>query len=144
MARAILDVKSIRGATVPPRILILPVKNRTRFRMETDVFTVLIRDLLIENAGERVVFLDRDAPGLPRAKPLEGVAEHTKGFSPEQLGGVQFFLKGELYSISKGSPRGVSDWIVYSFQLVDIKSSDIVWSKSYETKKEGIPGIVYR
>jgi hypothetical protein len=135
MARAIVASPGICDRESPARVLILPVRNRTRFRIDTEVFTVLIRDILIENAGGKVRFLDRFSSSSP--------GENEKSFMG-RLGGVDYFLRGELHSISKSTGAGVSDWVVYSFTLVDRVSSEIVLSKSYETKKEGILGVVYR
>ena len=145
MARDIIALPQVANAGLKPRILILPVLNRTRFRIETDVFTLTIRDLLIQNASDKVVFFDRKASSLP-SNILKGESEDVKksGFTKEQIAGIDFYLKGEIYSISKASEQGVSDWIHYSFILVDSKNSDIIWSGSYETKKVGKAGVLYQ
>lgn len=145
MARAIVDLPAVSQAKSKPRILILPVRNKTRFRIEADMFTVTIRDLLIQNAADRVVFLDRNASTLP-SNMLDNKAQAswTPAYTKEQLEKVNYYLKGEIHSISKASRGGVSDWIHYSFMLVDTKTSDILWSGSYETKKEGLSGIIYQ
>ena len=135
MARAIVVSPAVQNKQTPPRILILPVRNRTRFRIDTEIFTVIIRDIMIENAGDKVKFLDRFSSELPGEK---------EGDFEKRLDGVNYYLKGELHSISKSSSAGISDWVVYSFQLIDKQSSDIVLSKSYETKKEGILGVIYQ
>lgn len=135
MARSIVVSRAVQHRQTPPRILILSVRNRTRFRIDTEIFTVMIRDILIENAGDKVRFLDRFSSELPGEKESD---------FEKRLSGVDYYLKGELHSISKSSTNGISDWVVYSFQLIDKQSSDIILSKSHEIKKEGIFGVIYR
>lgn len=48
-----------------------------------------------------------------------------------------------ITALSKGTRAGVSDYMLYSFQLID-NNGTILWMKSYETKKQGNTGIMYR
>ena len=145
MARALLDLPEFnKAANERPAILILPVRNYTRFRIDTAVFTATIRDLLLEQAGERLAFLDPTVPSELQGKPLVEVTPEAVAANPDLFKNINFFLKGELHSVSVAAPQGVSDYIRYSFQLVNRRDARVVGNGSYETKKEGLHGIVYQ
>jgi len=143
LVRELVGIPEISQAINPPRIALLPVKNRTRFRIDADVFTVLMQNLLIKHAGDRVRFVRREILKdiiKERERKREGIYD-SSGQKP--IAGTDFFLEGELRSLSVGTSAGVSDWILYSFKLSDAESGIIVWSGSYQTKKEGLWGTVY-
>lgn len=54
-----------------------------------------------------------------------------------------FKLSARITALSKGSMEGVSDYLLYTFKLVD-RDDTVRWSKSYETKKQGKVGVMYR
>src|ERR1017187_9702405 len=56
MARSILGTPAIASATTPPRIVIDPVENATRFPIDKNLFSDRIRILLNSKATGRVVF----------------------------------------------------------------------------------------
>src|SRR6476620_9817940 len=60
MARGILSVPQIANARGVPRVVLLPVKNDTRFPIDKDIFLKEIRANLNEKAGGKVIFLARD------------------------------------------------------------------------------------
>ena len=39
---------------------------------------------------------------------------------------------------------GTSDYILYSFQLIDPRTTEIVWEDSAEIKKQGLEDAAYR
>lgn len=144
MCRSILSTPEITNAEGRPTIALLPVINRTRFRIDADILTEKMRNQLIQFAGDKVRFLARE-----RIQEIEAERDDKRdgrfdASSKKNLMGADFFLTGTLRSISKASARGQSDYIVYSFQLEDAESSAIVWSDEYETKKEGLWGTIYR
>jgi len=128
MARSLLDVLKAKESGAKPVIVVLPVRNRTRFRVDTALFTDMIRDILIEHASDKAVFLIGKDVGGP----------------VEKFEKADFHLRGDLRAISKSSPRGISDWVYFSFQLIDKGNGAIVWSRRYEKKAEGQWGVVYQ
>ena len=61
----------------------------------------------------------------------------------EFLGG-DYFLTGELQGLSTRTKAGTSDYILYAFQLIDVRTSAIVWEDSAEIKKQGLEDAAYR
>jgi PBP1b-binding outer membrane lipoprotein LpoB len=146
MARRIMATPEIARASVdtPPMIVLEPVRNGTAFVIDTDILIVKIRGLLNEHTAGRVKFLARerlDSIEAERSAKREGVFTAS---SEKQLKGADFFLTGELKSISKSRDGDRSDYILYSFQLIDTEDSTLVWEGQYEVKKEGKQGTVYR
>jgi len=144
MCRSILSTPEIAYAKGRPRIALLPVENRTRFRIDAEIFTMKMRNELIKFAGGKMRFIARNRLGSIEAERDDKRDGRFDASSEKNLSGADFFLTGTLRSISKAAGRGLSDYIVYSFELIDAESSDIVWAGEYETKKEGLWGTVYR
>ena len=144
MGSKILSTPEIARATSAPTIVLEPVRNGTRFVIDTDILLVKLRGQLLENANGRVRFLARDrldAIEKERAAKRDGVFTAS---SEKALKGADFFLTGDLRSISKARDSKRSDYIVYSFQLIDAEDSTIIWEGQHEVKKEGKRGTTYR
>ena len=62
----------------------------------------------------------------------------------QELKGADFFLTGKLSGLTTKTKAGVSDYILYTFQLVDARTSDILWEDSAEIKKQGVEDAAYR
>jgi PBP1b-binding outer membrane lipoprotein LpoB len=147
MARSILSIPEIAGAAGVPRITLDPVVNETRFPINKDIFLTRIRTELNTKAQGRVRFLARDRMGtLERERTLKQSGEVTASADPNvvEFKGADFFLTGRLQGHSSRNSRGVSDYILYAFQLVDARTSDIVWEDSAEIKKQGTEDAAYR
>ena len=56
---------------------------------------------------------------------------------------AEYNLTCEITSLSKGSSEGRVDYLLYTFKLVD-KRNFVKWIESYETKKQGKVGVMYR
>jgi len=143
MAREITGIEWPKEGEMP-RIAVLPVENQTRFRIDSKVLQNKLVKELVNFARGRVVFLARDseeAVMAERAKKRSGMYDKGK---EKALYGADYLLKGEMRALSKASRDGVSDYIVYSFSLIDAESSAILWMSDYETKKVGNVGVIYQ
>lgn len=144
MARKIMATPQIVGATTPPTIVLEPVRNGTRFVIDTDILIIKMRGVLLENTMGKVTFLARerlDAIQRERSAKREGVFTSS---DEKALKGADFFLTGELLSISKARDGDRSDYILYTFQLIDAEDSTIVWEGQQDVKKVGKKGTTYR
>lgn len=144
MSGRILTTPQIARATSPPTIMLDPVRNGTRFVIDTDILTIRLRGALGEHASGRVKFLARerlDSVQKERSAKRDGVFTAS---SEKQLLGADFILTGELLSISKARDSQRSDYILYTFQLIDAEDSSIVWEGQHEVKKVGKRGTTYR
>lgn len=147
MARSILSVPAIARAQTPPRIVLDPVKNETRFPINKDIFNDRIRIQLNSKATGRVIFLARDRMDvLERERNLKQSGQVTASADPSvvEFKGADFFLTGKLAGLTTKTSQGTSDYILYSFQLIDARTSEIVWEDSAEIKKQGLEDAAYR
>jgi PBP1b-binding outer membrane lipoprotein LpoB len=147
MARGILGVPEIAHARTTPRIVLDPVKNETRFPINKDIFNDRILNRLMEHAAGKVRFLARDRmAALERERNLKRTGQVTASADPNvnEFRGADYFLTGKLQGMSTRTSQGTSDYIMYSFELIDARTSEIVWRGSAEIKKQGLEDAVYR
>jgi len=147
MARSILDTPQIKNANGTPRVVLDPVLNETRFAINKDIFLTRIRTSLNRNARGRVIFLARERmQTLEREQQLKQSGAVTSSSDPNvvEFKGADFFLTGKLQGMTTRTSKGVSDYVLYSFQLIDARTSDILWEDSAEVKKQGLEDAAYR
>jgi len=147
MARSIIGIPQVANAQGQPRILLDPVVNETRFPINKDIFLTRIRVMLNSKAGGKVVFLARDRMGaLERERDLKQSGAVTSSSDPNvvEFKGGDFLLTGKLSSLTTRTSQGVSDYVLYTFQLIDVRTSDIIWEDFAEIKKQGLEDAAYR
>ena len=147
MARSILNTREIANAQGMPRIVLQPVDNQTRFPINKDIFLTKIRVELNSKAGGKVRFLARDQmAALERERDLKQAGQVTSSSDPHvvEFKGADFFLTGTLQGLTTKSSKGTSDYILYTFRLVDARTSDIIWEDQAEVKKQGLEDAAYR
>lgn len=148
MARGILERPEIQKAASVPRIVLLPVKNETRFPINKDIFLDEIMSLMNERAGGKVRFLARDRMAeLEAERELKRSGQVTPGATNplgNQFKGGDFMLTGKLTGQTTRTAAGTSDYILYLFELIDPTTTEIVWSGSHRIKKQGQSDAAYR
>jgi len=147
MARSILDTPQVRNAHSPPVVVLDPVMNETRFPINKDMFLTRIQVLLNSKCEKKVQFLARDRmAALERERDLKRSGQVTSSSDPNvvEFKGGDFFLTGKLQSLTTRNSRGISDYVLYSFELVDARTSAIVWQDFAEIKKQGLEDAAYR
>jgi penicillin-binding protein activator len=147
MARSILGIPQIAQAMTPPVVLLDPVVNDTRFPINKELFLTRIRVLLNSKSAGRVQFVARDrmaALERERAMQQSGQVTATRDANVIEYKGGDFVLTGTLQGLSTRTSRGTSDYILYSFQLIDARTSAIVWEDFAEVKKQGLEDAAYR
>jgi hypothetical protein len=147
MLRSILDTPVIAEAERVPTVVLLPVENNTRFPINKDIFLSLIKVRLNSEARGKVRFLARDEmEAIKKERELKRSGEYdydpTKR-SAKLLGG-DYFLTGKLEGMSQRGPEGASDYVLYTFRLIDAETTEEVWEDYAQIKKEGLDDVVYR
>lgn len=144
MAREIVGVRWPETGEVP-RIALLPVENHTRFRVDPKVIQNKLLVNLVKYSAGRVVFLPRDSEAqvmAEREKKRAGM--YDQGEKAQAMAGADYLLKGEMRSLSKSGEGGVSDYITYTFQLINAETGAALWAGDYETKKAAETSVVYQ
>jgi penicillin-binding protein activator len=147
MARSIMSIPQIANAAVPPVVVLDPVDNQTRFPINKDIFLTRIRTELNSKTRGRVMFLARDRmAALERERNLKREGALTAASDPrvQEFKGADFFLTGSLQGLSTRTRAGTSDYILYAFQLIDARTSVIIWEDAAEVKKQGLEDAAYR
>src|SRR6266576_5214213 len=125
MARSILNVRQIANAQGTPRILLDPVDNETRFPINKDIFLSRIRIALNSKSQGKVTFLAREKmAALEKERQLKLSGQVTSSTDPNvvQFKGGDFILTGKLQGLTTKTAAGTSDYILYSFQLIDVST----------------------
>ncbi|MCC6819758.1 MAG: penicillin-binding protein activator LpoB [Verrucomicrobia subdivision 3 bacterium] len=147
MSRSILGIPQIANAPTPPIIVLDPVDNQTRFPLNKDIFLTRIRTQLNSKSAGKVTFLARDRmAALEKERNLkrEGAVTATSDPAKQEFLGANYFLTGSLQGLSTRTSKGTSDYILYAFQLIDARTSAIIWEDSAEIKKQGLEDAAYR
>jgi len=147
MARSILETQQIQRAQGQPRVVLLPIENNTRFAINKDMLLTRVRARLNSQTRGKVVFLARERmAALEKEQQLKQSGQVTSGSDPNvvEFQGADFFLTGRLDGSTTKSSRGVSDYILYTFQLIDSRTSAIIWEDMAEIKKQGLDDAAYR
>lgn len=147
MARSILGIAQIANAATPPIVVLDPVDNQTRFPINKDIFLTRIRTQLNSKSAGKVTFLARDRmAALEKERNLkrEGAVTATADPVKQEFKGADYFLTGTLQGLSTRTTKGTSDYILYAFQLIDARTSAIVWEDNAEIKKQGLEDAAYR
>jgi penicillin-binding protein activator len=147
MARSILATPQIANAQGTPCVVLDPIRNNTRFPINKDIFLTRIRAQLNSKAAGKVSFLARDRmEALEKERNMKQTGEVTANADPNvvEFKGADFFLTGTLEGDSTRTSAGTSDYILYDFQLIDARTSAIVWEDSAEIKKQGLEDAAYR
>lgn len=85
-------------------------------------------------------------PNIIKDRLLTDLVEFSQGGMlrfTENPDGADYLLSSRITALSKGSSAGVSDYLLYSFKMVD-RDDTVVWMRAYETKKQGDVGVMYR
>jgi PBP1b-binding outer membrane lipoprotein LpoB len=147
MARSILSIPQIANASGQPRIVLDPVVNETRFAINKDIFLSRIRAQLNSKAQGKVIFLARDRmAALEKERAMKQSGQVTSSSDPNvvEFKGGDYLLTGKLEGLTTRTSAGTSDYVLYTFQLVDFRSTDIIWEDSAEIKKQGLEDAAYR
>mgnify|MGYP002631763365 CR=1 FL=1 len=129
----------------PAKVAVLPVENRSRFLIDQDIFTTLLTDQLIQNAAGQMAVVNRDLlDQILQERDMKARGEVSSNGRPQALAGVDYFLEGEVRSLSASTNRAQTDYVVIRFQLTDAETGIVGWSNSYEMKKEGSWGVMYQ
>ncbi len=147
MARSILTIPQIASAATPPIVVLDPVDNQTRFAINKEIFLTRIRTELNSKTRGKVQFLARDRmAALEKERNLKREGALTASSNPtlQEFKGADYLLTGSLQGLSTRTKAGTSDYILYAFQLIDARTSAIVWEDAAEVKKQGLEDAAYR
>ena len=147
MARGLLGLEQISAAKSPPYIVLDPVLNETRFPINKDLFLTRIQTQLTSKSGGKVLFLARERLAtLLKEREAKRAGQFTSTADPnvQEFKGADYILTGKLQGLTSKTRDGTSDYILYAFQVIDARTSAIIWEDNAEIKKQGLEDAAYR
>jgi len=147
MAKSILTTPQIANAQGTAACGARSRKQQHTVSDYKDIFLARIRAELNSKAKGKVIFLARDRmQALEREQQMKQAGQVTSSSDPTKVEfkGADFFLTGALSGLTTRTSAGTSDYILYTFQLIDARTSEIIWEDSAEMKKQGLEDAAYR
>lgn len=147
MVRSLSADPAITQSPNPPTIVMLPMENNTRFPFNKGVFSTRLKAQLNKDAKGMMRFVSRDILDdivTERDAKRAGDVDYDPTRRTAATAGGDFFLKGYAEGLSNTSSKGTSDYILYTFKLVDAESGIEVWQDLFEVKREGADDVLYR
>lgn len=139
-ASPLLNQSIAKGEQNPdliPKIVILPVKNNTRFALNKGVFMNRLRSELNKKALGKIFFLAREnIDDLQSERQLRGESGITT---------ADYFLTGTIDGMTAAGSRGGSqESYLYSFRLIDTRNDIIIWEDNYIISKIAMERLINR
>ncbi|MEI8246002.1 MAG: hypothetical protein WCI51_09240 [Lentisphaerota bacterium] len=147
MMRSLLNSKVISGAGSEPKIAMLQFRNKSRFPLDGSIFLNKLRADLNSQATGRIIFLDRAnilAIKNERAEKRNNVLSFNQQNVKQALSGADYFLAGEMRSISGAANGARSEYVLFSFYLVNAENTDILWEDQFDLDFKATENVVYR
>ena len=144
LSQELMSSQMVKDFDGVPRIAVMPMENRSRFLIDQDIFTSMITDELVMASNGKLAVVNRDLlDTILKEREMKRSGEvDSQGY--KALSGVEFFLQGEVRSLSASTSKKQTDYVVVHFTLTDAESGVVGWSNRYEMKKEGSWGVLYQ
>lgn len=151
MVGKILQNPLIAGQQRPPHVVIDAkyFHNQSASRFNMNMLIDQFRADLINAANGRIIFVSREAAGLmEEERDLKDAGEVGKGATPDadKALGADYRLQGKLTDkpITDVAAGKLVRYTQFLFELVDVKTGQIVFSDYYDFKKEVfVPGVYW-
>ena len=124
--------------------MITPVTNRSPSPIDTELYTVKLRGILMQYGNSKVRFLARDAAWNTnkQEQTLRQGGEVSQG--PARAAATyDYLLTAEVRGISGSTGKGRNEYFLVAFKLVDFNDV-LLWENQYEIKKQGNDHTIYR
>ena len=143
MARSLIAHPAIKDASSPPRVALLKLENQSDdYEFNGAMFLSRIQVALTKNSGGRIIFLDRGNIGAidqENQDKRDGLRQSRQSAIPH---GAEYFLSGELGSITQNAGKSSTYFYQFVFRLTDAATSEVVWSDEYSIHKASLRGIM--
>ncbi|MBY0432459.1 MAG: penicillin-binding protein activator LpoB [Rhodospirillales bacterium] len=151
MMRDMLTDPRLAAQAVPPRVILDAeyFRNESSMRINPNTITDRLRVSLNRAAAGRMQFVGRHYAGMvqnERNLKRDGITD--KGSLPlaKAQKGADYRLGGRISSVDARDVRSgmVQRYNQITFEMVDLETSEIIWSGIYEFAKAAQDDVVYR
>lgn len=150
MARSMLQIPSISNADVPARIIIDEkyIRNTSGETFNRSLITNKIQVAVGRASRGRITILsDTDTSTIESARTQKrsgGYDSGSLGLSKNRIS-ADYRLTGEIASLRQATSQGAqSNFVVFTFRVLDLESGATVWLDEYDFIKEGQNSLLYR
>lgn len=150
MVRDMLATPRLVGRATPPRVLIDSdlFVNESSARVDKNQIVNKLRIQLSRAASGRLVFVGRKYAGAVQSEQeLKGAGVVDGGTLPQGTAmGVDYRLVGTINSTDAvdGKTGNTSRYQTFTFEMLDMNTSELVWGNDYEYRKTAQDDIIYR
>ena len=150
MVRDMLATPRLAGRATPPRVLIDSelFTNESSARVDKNQIVNKLRIQLSRAANGRMVFVGRKYAGAVEAeRDLKSAGVVDGGtLAPAAVMGYDYRLVGTINSTDAvdGKTGNTSRYQTFTFEMLDINTSELVWGNDYEYRKTAQDDIIYR
>lgn len=131
-----------------PIIAVIRPQNDTRFPEVTQIFQEnLVAELLGRTSRQEVRFSQRDSDvqaEIAREKGEKEGGERTDRTGRRTKLGADYFLKAKFSTLSMTDGEYESDSILYTFELIDTETDELIFKGKHLIKRVSSKSAVYR
>jgi penicillin-binding protein activator len=125
---------------------IYELRNDSSDTIDKEIILTKLRTNLFEAFGRQVKIIDRSpqANDLVDAETRMKARGQVSGTNDRKLAGSDFVLKGTIKSRDRQAGRLKSSYVLVTFELTDLVTSELVWTGDYEMKTESEKSVINR
>jgi len=121
-----------------PVLEVEEIKNRSTMHLDMKMLTNSMRTKLIRSRKFR--FMDKSTSGtdlkMMNDQALNGLTDPSKAVPMGQQSAAQMYLYGELHEMRNQVDGTTDRYYVFSLNLKDLRTGEIVWTDEQEIRKE--------
>lgn len=125
---------------------IYELRNDSSDTIDKEIILTKLRTELFQAMGRQVRILDRS----PQANDLVDAERRMKdrgqvsGTNDRKVAGSDFVLKGTMKSRDRQAGKLRSSYILVTFELTDLVTSELMWTGDYDMKTESEKSVINR
>ena len=125
---------------------IYELRNDSSDTIDKEIILTKLRTNLFEAFGRQVKIIDRS----PQANDLVDAERRMKergqvsGTNDRKVAGSDFVLKGTIKSRDRQAGKLKSSYVLVTFELTDLVTSELVWTGDYDMKTESEKSVINR
>jgi len=127
---------------------ITSLRNDSNTPIDREIILTKIRTELFRGLGRRVQILDRSAEGFEAVRSeVQAKRDGAVTSNPNlrgQIAGSDYALKGTIKDRVATGRSLRSAYYLVTFELIDLETTELVWTNDYETKFESERSVIYR
>jgi PBP1b-binding outer membrane lipoprotein LpoB len=151
MAQDLLATPSITAQAPSPRVVVDAeyFHNESAQRINPNIFTDNLRVNLQKAAAGRIRFVSRESFAMvadERDGKRDGIFDAGTLTPAKAQMGADFRLRGRITSTEQIQPQYglIQRYNQVTFEMIDLETSEIVWTGMYNIARAGADDVVYR